>query len=149
MTTPRTWDLLAGIEACLQQITLANGYHFDAADSVTREPHQVPDDAGMVLSVVLERIETANDDNVRNTHRLAGALIVAKIDTGMDDAQLRLHELIADINQALSVGDRSNIARFDRDIQFPKFVSTAPIYPPQGLKWIGAEIRYASHYRSN
>lgn len=141
MTTPKTWDLLGAFEACLAQIRTANGYYSDAGAFVTREPTQIPDDQGALIAIALDGLSQATDGAVRSTHRLATVLVVGKVATGRHDAQLRLHELLADIEQCFA-GRQS---AFPAGMQFPVFVDAKPVPPTEGMAWIGVQSRYSTH----
>lgn len=143
MAEPKTWQLLGSIETCLQAITVANGYHTDAGLQVTREPAQVPDDAGTVLAVILESMRNPDDPAVRNAAQLCSVAVLAKVGTGMSDHQLKLHQLIDDIRRALA--NRRDV--FEVGSQYPRFVEVRVIPPTEGMKWIGADVRYSAHVR--
>lgn len=138
---PTTWRLLEAFERCLQRITVADGFHTDAGLYVTREPHQIPAHQPALVAAVLEELGRPNDPGLSRTHRLATVLLVGKVPTGLDDAQLQLHLLMEDIDRAFD----GQQARFPAGLQFPQFVSSRPIPPAEGLAWIGAEVRYSSH----
>jgi len=143
MADPITWTFLAAIETCLQAITTAGGYHTDAGQHVTREPHAIPDDdQGALIALALELKQPATDPALRRTHRFVTALLVAKVDySDPETAQLRLHELIDDVERALD----QRQAVFPAGVQYPVFVEAKPIQPAEGVTWIGAEVRVAAH----
>jgi len=141
MADPHTWLLLGACEACLQRITVANGFHTEAGGYVTREPHQIPDSEPALITMALEGLAPAATLALTRTHRLATVVIVGKVPVGHDDAQLQLHRLISDIERAFE----NKQADFPTSIQFPAFVEAKPIIPVEGMKWIGAEVRLLSH----
>lgn len=143
MSTPKTWDLLNGVKTALARISVANGFYTDAGAAVTLEPGQVPADAGIVLAVALDTITQSDQAAFRagQTGFAAGVVIVAKVDTALTDAQIRLHELIEDVQTAMADARKD----FGAQIRFPVFTEARPIVPESGLLWIGAEIRYQSH----
>lgn len=143
MANPKTWELLASIATCLQAITVANGFHTDAGTAVTREPAQVPDDQGMVLAVVLESMRRPEDPAIRAVGYTVNVAVLAKVGTGMNDAQQRLHELIDDITRAMT--DRRD--QFQVGAQYPRFLEARVIPPAEGMKWIGADVRFSAHVR--
>lgn len=138
MADPKSWELLGDIETCLADITVANGFHTDVGSFVTREPEQIPEDAGAVLAVVLEGLAPATQPGISRTHRLATVAIVGKV-AGHD--QLRLHQLIQDIDRVLL----DQQGRFGPGRSTPTFVSATPIPPAEGVPWIGVTVRYAAH----
>lgn len=141
MADPKSWDLLAAFEACLAQITVAGGYHTDAGAYVTREPHQIPESQGALVAIVLDGLSRATDTALLRTHRQASVLVVGKVSTDQDNAQQRLHQLIADIEQCFE----QRHPAFAVGLQFPVFVEAKPIPPAEGMKWIGAQVRFSSH----
>lgn len=141
MAAPRTWTFLESLETCLQAITVANGYHTDAGGFVTREPHTIPDSQGAVIAIAIESKQPASEPGLRRTHRLVTALVFAKVATDQDNYQLRLHELMDDIERAL---DQKH-AQFAAGTQYPVFAEAKPIPPAEGMTWIGAEVRFTAH----
>lgn len=147
MADPSTLILLTAMQTCLQRIQVANGYHTDAGGFVTLEPHQVQDDPSAadyhaeLIGLVLDSKVRATDAAVVRTHRLATAVVLAKVVTTADNAQQRLHLLIDDIEQAFE----NRQAEFPKGYQFPVFVEAKPIPPAEGMTWIGAEVRFTSH----
>lgn len=141
MPEPRTWDLIGGCVACLARITHANGFFTDAGAYVTREPHQIPESQGALVAVVLEALGAAADPALTRTHRLATVLMVAKVATDQDDAQIQLHRLIDDVERAFARRQQD----FPVGLQFPLFVDAKPLPPEEGMAWVGAEIRFTSH----
>lgn len=143
MTAPRTWALLAAVETRLQSITQAAGYHTDVGTKTTREPAQIPDSAGMALAVALESVSRPEDPAVQRVGHRVQFIVAAKVGTGLTDAQQRLHELIADITTCMA--DRSWLATLPAGTQFPTFVEASVIPPVEGVKWIGAAVRFSCH----
>lgn len=141
MAKPTTYILLEAAQACLQAITQANGYYTDAGEHTTLEPSQVPESQGLVLAIALDTKAAASDDAVSRTHRRVEFVVIGKVATDLDDGQERLHELLADIEQAF---DRKQ-ATFPKGYQYPVFVDAKPIPPADGMKWMGAMARYYSH----
>ncbi len=143
MPSPKTWDLLGACETCLQAITIANGYYTDAGGYVTREPAQVPDTQQALIVVALDTLQRAEEPALREVGRLANILVIGKVATSQDDAQLRLHELIDDIQRSFE--KRHDV--FPVGTQFPRFLDAQVIPPVDGMKWIGASVRFAAHVR--
>lgn len=141
MADPKTWDLTAAFVTCLQSVTVANGYHTNAGQYVTREPSQIPATQPALLAVAVESVQRATDPAAVRTHNLVTVIVLGKVATGMDDAQLRLHQLMADIEAAFY--DRRDV--FPVGIQYPRFIEARVILPVEGMKWIGAEARFTTH----
>lgn len=141
MGNPKTWDLVAAFVTCLQSVTVANGYHTNAGQYVTREPSQIPETQAALLAVVMESVQRPEDPAVRATHSLVTLVVIGKVSTGTSDAQLRVHELMEDIQTAFF--NRRDV--FPVGIQYPRFVEARVIPPVEGMKWIGAEARFTAH----
>lgn len=139
--TPRTWLTLGDFKTCLEQIQVANGFHTDAGAHVSLEPSQIPEDQGALIAVVLEGLLKAAEPAVARTHRLATVVLVAKVSTAANNAQLRLHQLVHDIETAMKGQQKA----FGAGRASPTFVSALALAPDPGVKWIGAEVRYTTH----
>lgn len=142
MSTPKTWDLLAACQTCLQRISVANGFYTEAGATVTLEPGQVSPDADLTLAVVLDALSVSESDAGKYNQAFyqAGVLVFAKVGVQQTDAQIRLHELIADVRKAFMYQQ----ATFPSGIQFPRFISATPIPPAEGILWVGWEIRFTA-----
>jgi hypothetical protein len=133
--------LLEDFKACLEAIRIADGFHTDAGDFVTLEPGQIPEAQGALIAIALDGLATAVPPAPPRTHRQVTVLVVGKVSTAADNAQLRLHQLIADIERALTGQQR----QFGAGRAFPTFVSATPLPPDKGIDWIGVEVRYTTH----
>jgi hypothetical protein len=138
---PRTWSLLEDFKACLAVIRVAGGYHTDAGAYVTLEPGQIPEAQGALIAIALDALAVSVPPAPPRTHRQVTVLVVGKVSTSADNAQLRLHQLIADIERALAGQQR----QFGTGRAFPTFVSATPLPPDKGIDWIGVEVRYTTH----
>ena len=144
MADPKTWDLLGPIETCPRRITVTNGSYTNAGNHVTREPHQIPQsEQPEVLAIAMDSVSRAEEPALQRNGRLVGVLVVGAVRIDQDNAQLRAHQLIEDIQRAM--GDQQQ--KFPVGTQFPRFVDARVIPPAEGMKWIGAEVRYAAHVR--
>lgn len=141
MAEPTSLTLLKAMELCLQSIQVANGYHTDAGNYVTLEPHQVPESQGALIALVIESKDAATAQAVRQTHRQVTAIAVIKVATDVDAAQERIHELMDDVEQAF---ERRH-AVFPNGYTYPAFVDAKPITPAEGMAWVGAQVRFTSH----
>lgn len=140
MAEPTTWLLLQDFEACLKRIKVADGFRTDAGNFVTLEPHQIPDDAGAVIAVALGDLGPATQSGLARTHDRAEVLVFAKVGAA-GSPQLRLHYLLEDIQRAI----KGQQAAFGTGRSYPQFVNASPIPPKEGITWIGAQVRFASH----
>jgi hypothetical protein len=140
----KTYDLLQAVKACLAEITTANGYGTNAGVTVTLEPGQVRDDWPEFLSVVLESMERPADPAWRAIG-LRGCVIaiIAKVPADLEDAELALHKVVEDIENAMADQQR----RFPAGTDFPRYVGMTRIPPADGLKWVGAVVRYTANVR--
>lgn len=143
MTAPRTWQLLEAVENRLKVITKANNYNTDVGTKTTREPSQIPESTGLALAVALESVARPEDPAVQRLGHRVGFGVYAKVGTSLSDAQLRLHELIADVTACMA--DRTWVSALPAGTQFPTFVEASVIPPVEGMKWIGAVVRFSSH----
>lgn len=142
MSTPRSWDLLLAAKACLERISVANGFYTNAGSTVTLEPGQVPQDAGMAIAAALDLLSAAETDSGRANQAFDKAVlvVVAKVSVQQADAQIRLHELMADVKRCFVGRQRE----FPAGIRFPQFIEARPIAPADGLSWMGVEVRFSS-----
>jgi hypothetical protein len=143
MSTPKTWDLVNGFKTCLQVISVAAGYNTNAGTYVTLEPSQIPDTQPALIAVALELVTRPEDPAFRQIGRLVHVLVVGKVPVSQTNAQMTLHQLMDDIERALT--DRRDA--FPDFTSFPRFVESRVIPPHEGITWIGAEMRYAAHVR--
>lgn len=141
MADPKTWDALAAFETVLERITVANGFQTDAGQYVTREPAQIPSTEPALIAIALDSIGRATEPALLRTHRLATVLVVGKVPTAQDNAQIQLHRVIEDVERAFA----RRQADFPIGIQFPDFIEARPVPPAEGMTWIGVEMRYATH----
>ena len=141
MSDPRTWQLLQGVQACLEQIKVADGYMTDAGDHVTLEPAQEPDEGSSVVAVVLEALQRPTNPAMRQIGRAVTVLILAKVSTAADNAQLMLHSILDDVDKAIS----AKTVKFPPQITYPIFADARAVPVADGLNWVGVEIRYQSN----
>lgn len=140
MASPRE-TLRVAVGACLQRISLADGYQTDAGATFTLEPGQVDEDATAVLTVLVAKQERASDAALIRTHRLTTLVIVIKVPAPLDTAQARLDAAVADIERAMA----DQQFRYPPGVQFPQYVSMEPVKPEAGMSWVGALLTYQSH----
>ncbi|CAD0339539.1 hypothetical protein CFBP498_26650 [Xanthomonas hortorum pv. vitians] len=140
MASPRE-RLRAAVGACLQRISVANGYQTDAGASFTLEPGQVDEDAAAVITVLVAKQQRASESALVRTHRLTTVVIVAKVPAPLDTAQAQLDALVSDIE--LAMADQQ--FRYPPGMQCPQYVSMEPVKPEAGMSWVGALLTYQSH----
>lgn len=143
MNKPNTWLLLESLKSCLQEISIANGFHTDAGCYVTLEPGQIPDDQEALIGVVLDTVLRPDDPAFRGLGNLVTAVVIAKVPANKSESQQKLNCLIEDIQKALS--DKQK--QFRAGTHQPRFVEARIIPPADGMSWIGAEVRYSANVR--
>jgi len=140
----RTYELLEAVQESLAQIRRSAGYHTNAGRTVTLEPGQVRDDASEFLAVFIETIAPSEDSAARALRlRACTVAITAKVPAELENAERRLHEIIEDVDRAMT----DQQSRYPDYVDFPRFAGAVRIAPADGLKWIGAVIRYTSNIR--
>lgn len=144
MASPKTWDLINSFVACLQAITVANGFNTNAGNFVTQERPVAPETQEALVVVELESVQRAEELAMVQVGRLVTVAVVVMVPTADNtDAQQKLHELIDDALRALE--NRQNA--FPEGTQFPRFLDARVIPPAAGMEWIGAALRFSSHVR--
>lgn len=144
MASPRTWQLLEAVRASLAVISKSAGYHTDAGSTVTVEPQQMKDDEPAVLAVMLEAMQQSDDPAARAISlRGCSIAIIGKVPVELDDAELRLHELIEDVEAAMKDQQR----RYPTGTDFPRYDGMTRIPPADGIRWTGAIVRYTANIR--
>lgn len=143
MSEPKSWLLLGAVEECMQRIHVENGFYTDAGANVTREPHQIYEtEADELIAVVMDTLGSG-DPALRGIGNGVGVLVVAKVKTSLATAQLRLHQLIDDIQRAVDGQQK----RFPAGTHYPRFIEARLIPPAEGMEWIGAEVRFSAQVR--
>lgn len=143
-----TWDYLGRVVAMLGQIRVANGYRTDAGLLVTREPGQseLHDPARIV--VLMDALRAPEDPAMRKIGVQIVIGIVGQVPKGLDDAQLRMHQLADDIHRCM--GNRAlQVQHFapGGEWPIPQFQESSVVPPAEGMNWIGAAARYTATLR--
>lgn len=107
--TPITWQLIDALKQRLQGITVANGYRTDIGTDVTTERVQWGDGAAH-LAIFTLGIKKGDGDNATRRVRTLTLSIEPSVPTtvqadGSTDAQQRMHQIIADVEDALVAPD--------------------------------------------
>lgn len=145
---PLTYQLVDAVRVCLTRIRKANGFHTDAGLVATTEPEQRQDTSDddrpdFTLDVLLDKMQAPTDAALRGRGRLCVVAIVVKVPVGLADGEVRLHEVLEDIELAL----QDQRSRFPAGTDFPRFLSADSITPAKGVSWTGSVVRYTSHVR--
>lgn len=140
MASPRE-TLRTAMQACLQRITLANGYLTNAGQHVTLEPGQLDESAVAVIAVVVAGQARATEPAVQRTHRLTTLGVIVKVPAALDQAQARLDAVVDDVERCMA----DQQFRFPQGHSFPRYVDLQPIKPEAGMGWVGAVVQYQSN----
>lgn len=143
-----TWDYLGRVVAMLGQIRVANGYRTDAGLLVTREPAQSELDDPARIVVLMDALRAPEDPAMRKIGVQIVIAIVGQVPKGLDDAQLRMHQLADDIHRCM--GNRAlQVQHFapGGEWPIPQFLESSVVPPAEGLNWIGAAARYTATLR--
>jgi hypothetical protein len=107
--TPKPWLILQALEAALQQITVANGYRTDIGSTVSLEKVQDPADVTEAIVIYSGPITKPDEPDNRNTRIktrefeiIIEAAVPVTMDAGVVPAHQRMHDILEDIEQALS-----------------------------------------------
>jgi len=133
--------LLDSVADCLRQISVANGYRTDAGTTVTLEPKQVDEAAEGVLAVIFAKQQRPTDPSQVRISRLTTVAVLAKVPAQLDEAQMRLDDIVSDVEQAMA----GQQFRYPKGYEVPQYVATEPAEPKAGMGWTGALLTYQSH----
>ena len=145
---PLTYQLVAAVRTCLAQIRKSAGYWTDAGSYASAEPESRQDTSDddqppYTLDVVLEKTLTPTDAALKGRARACVIAIIARVPVGLTDAEIRLHELLEDIERAM----QDQQSRFPEGADFPRFAGSEAIAPAKGVSWSGAIVRYTANVR--
>lgn len=143
MADPLSYQLLQAFEDCLERITVANGYHTNAGETVKLEPGQIRDDASEFVSVVFTGGKRPTDPALARTGREIAIAVVAKVPVTQADSELQLHRILEDVDRAML----NQQSRFPAGVDFPRYFATERIAPPEAVKWNGAIVYFVSNLR--
>lgn len=143
MPEPLSYQVLRTVRDILQTIRRSSGYYSDAGAAVYLEPMQEPADSGPILVVTATGFQRPNDPAMLRIGRGFDFRITALVPARMNEAELRLHEILDDIDRAMA-GQQT---KFPDGTRFPMFVGAARIPPADGLAWIGVNVDYVSTVR--
>lgn len=143
MAEPITYQVLRAVAASLARIRVAAGYYSDAGVDVRVEPHQARDTEAAFLVVSTGVMRRPTDPGNARTGRDMTIRISARLPAAMNEAELRLHEILEDIDRAMA--DQQS-AYPDR-CSFPQYVDSTPLAPADGLAWVGVDVTYQTTIR--
>ncbi|GAB3335299.1 hypothetical protein [Marilutibacter aestuarii] len=96
--TPIPWAILQAIQARLQVISIANGYHTDAGEDVRIEPSKTDSDAPLIT--IYSGSIVGDNERVRGQREFA-LIIEAQVPVGFDNAHALVVAMTDDIEAAL------------------------------------------------
>lgn len=143
MADPITFQVLAAVQTVLGAIQVANGYYTDAGLSVELEPVQARDLVDPLIVVSVAGFIRPAEAAMANVARGMSIRIAALVPVTLTDAELRLHEILDDIDRAMA----DQQAAFPERCSFPKFVSATRLQPADGLPCIGVDVIYQTTIR--
>lgn len=147
--TPTPWAILTLVAAALAQIRVANGYRTDIGASVELEavqnPTAVSEGITLYSSALLRPDEPGNHNAAISTRDfefvIEAAVPLAAAD-GVVPAHARIHDIIADIEQAFDAGVPTTDGAIPAVFQDVVFLDR-----PAGLAAIVAQYTMTARYR--
>ena len=146
--TLHTWDYIGRIVALLGNIRVANGYYTNAGLVVTREPDQIELDDPARIIVLLDGLRQPEDPAMRKIGLQFVIAIVGQVQKSLDNTQLRMHQVSADIHQCMA--SRALQAQHFAPggaWPIPQFLESSVVPAAEGMNWIGAAARYTATVR--
>ena len=138
--TPITWALLEALQTQLRNIRRTAGYRTDAGLDVRLEPAQFEADAAP--RITLYALTTVRPDDARGEGEREVTLVVeALVPVRLDNAQQRIVDTIADIEDALDGYTQAPLAL---PLQFQESVL---LDRPDGLAAMAAQVLFGTRYR--
>ncbi|MFZ2752061.1 MAG: hypothetical protein WAZ48_01325 [Lysobacteraceae bacterium] len=138
--TPITWALLEALQTQLRNIRRTVGYRTDAGLDVRLEPAQFEADAAP--RITLYALTTVRPDDARGEGEREVTLVVeALVPVRFDDAQQRIVETMADIEQAL---DGLRLPTLALPLRFAESVI---LDRPDGVPAMAAQQLFVTRFR--
>lgn len=143
MAEPITYQVLRAVATTLTRIRIADGYYSDAGADVRLEPHQGRDTEAAFLVVTVGAFRRPADAGQARTGRDMEIRIAARVPAAMNEAELRLHEILEDIDRAMA----DQQAAYPERCSFPQYVDSQALAPADGLAWVGVDVTYQTTIR--
>lgn len=140
MSDPLSYQLLAAVKACIEQISVAAGFYTDLGQHVTNEPYQLLADAPATVAVIYSGSKPDPQD-MRNREIVSISVLVQLPVGDPLTTELQLHRALADVSRALTGQQK----QFPAGASTPAYAGTVRLEPKEGVNWIGAHVRYESH----
>lgn len=137
---PIAWALLEALQTQLRTVRKANGFRTDAGRDVRLEPAQFEADAAP--RITLYALTTVRPDDARGEGEREVTLVVeALVPVRFDNAQARIVETMADIEQAL------NGLRLPTLALPLRFAESVILDRPDGVPAMAAQVLFSTRYR--
>jgi len=140
MSEPLSFIMLQAVQANLEQITVANGFHTNAGEVVELELGQKLDGAPAFIAVIFNSSRPSEDPNRKRITADVFFTIVVKVPIGAETAQQTSHRMIDDVETAMA-GKQTT---YPMGISMPTWLRTDPLPDQEAMKWVGAYVRYQS-----
>lgn len=144
-----TWTIISALAAQLVTITVANGYLTDVGKNVwTTDGQRQANPDALGLMIYAESISGADPARERPAKPARDFLlsITAAIDTDMDTAQQRIHDVIEDIEVCMAQYAQAQF-NVPPPQQLPMHVTDIGILDrPEGAAFIGCEVHVSARY---
>jgi len=138
--TPIPWAILELVQTRLRTVRRANDYRTDAGRDVRLEP--APFDPSDAPRLTLYPLSTLSPDAARSVGERGFTFVVeALVPVRIDNAQQRIVETIADIEDALDAYTQAPLAL---PLQFQESVL---LDRPDGISAMAAQVLFGTRYR--
>jgi hypothetical protein len=138
--TPIPWAILEVVQARLRTLRKAGGYRTDAGRDVRLEP--APFDPGDAARITLYPLTMLYPEDARSAREREFTFVVeALVPVRIDNAQQRIVETIADIEDALDGFAQAPLAL---PLQFQESML---LDRPDGVAAMAAQVLFGSRYR--
>ena len=140
VNTPIPWAILTAVQARLRTVRRTNGYRTDAGRDVRLEP--APFDPNDTARITLYPLTSLHPDDARSAGERGFTFVVeAIVPVSVDNAQQRIIEAIADIEDALDGYAQAPLAL---PLQFHESVL---LDRPDGIAAMAAQVLFGTRYR--
>lgn len=135
--TPRSWAILAALQARLEEISVASGYRTNAGADVRLEPSQ----QGAGTRITLYSGGTVASSDINPKQRQFTLIAEAVVPCEVDDAHARVVAMAEDIEQALD-------AYLPMPNALPlRFHESVILDRPEGMPVMAAQLMFTTEYR--
>ena len=140
VSTPIPWAILTLVQTRLRTVRRTNGYRTDAGRDVRLEP--APFDPSDAARITLYPLTSLHPDDARSAGERGFTFVVeAIVPVGLDNAQQRIIDTIADIEDVLDGFLQAPLAL---PLQFHESVL---LDRPDGIAAMAAQVLFGTRYR--